>query len=139
MSATKSDVTATTNCSINESVCNSATTTTATNGKQHHESNNHNHIKPASVLCQEPNENCGTKATHDAIASTNNAAAASPTVNLPHMVLNRLFTTFYVNQRREALKWFLSAYLCFSIYTIALPFELSMEHRGKFASGQLCT
>lgn len=54
-----------------------------------------------------------------------------PTVTLPNSVLNKLFTTFYVNQRREALKWFLSAYLCFSVYTIGIPADQIIQNRGK--------
>ncbi|XP_059220798.1 adenylate cyclase type 3 [Stomoxys calcitrans] len=58
-----------------------------------------------------------------------NESSEGPTVNLPHSVLNKLFTTFYVNQRREALKWFLAAYLCFSIYTIAIPADQTIQSR----------
>lgn len=60
-----------------------------------------------------------------------NESTEGPTVTLPRSVLNKLFTTFYVNQRREALKWFLSAYLCFSIYTIAVPIDQTIQNRGK--------
>ncbi|XP_065358366.1 adenylate cyclase type 3 [Calliphora vicina] len=58
-----------------------------------------------------------------------NESSEGPTVTLPHSVLNNLFTTFYVNQRREALKWFLLAYLCFSIYTLGIPAEQSIQNR----------
>lgn len=60
-----------------------------------------------------------------------NESSEGPTVILPHSVLNNLFTTFYVNQRREALKWFLLAYLCFSIYTLGIPAEQAIENRSK--------
>lgn len=61
-----------------------------------------------------------------------NESSEGPTVNLPNSVLNKLFTTFYVNQRREALKWFLSAYLCFSIYTLAIPADQAIQNRSKY-------
>lgn len=60
-----------------------------------------------------------------------NESTEGPTVTLPHSVLNNLFTTFYVNQRREALKWFLAAYLCFSIYTLGIPADQTIQNRSK--------
>lgn len=61
----------------------------------------------------------------------NNESSEGPTVTLPHSVLNNLFTTFYVNQRREALKWFLLAYICFSVYTLDIPSEQVIQYRSK--------
>uniref|UniRef100_A0A1I8MJ11 Adenylate cyclase type 3 n=1 Tax=Musca domestica TaxID=7370 RepID=A0A1I8MJ11_MUSDO len=61
-----------------------------------------------------------------------NESSEGPTVTLPNSVLNKLFTTFYVNQRREALKWFLSAYLCFSVYTIGIPADQIIQNRACY-------
>lgn len=61
-----------------------------------------------------------------------NESIEGPTVILPDSVLNNLFTTFYVNQRREALKWFLLAYLCFSIYTLGIPADQPIQYRSKY-------
>lgn len=57
--------------------------------------------------------------------------AAASTVNLPDSVLNKLYHSYSIKQRRAALIWFLFASIFFDIWSFVIPHEQCIEALGK--------